>query len=125
MLFPQCRSPGLIYVGLSFPARSPCVVSRNSHSVMVATKPLNRAIGFTEIFAEYVPIRLDLALPVGVQAYSRVLAYLRQHVVGWTHLACLRCNQLKGAVSDFRTTGMLLTLFSIILARFRLVVHGL
>ncbi|WMW80861.1 MAPEG family protein [Undibacterium cyanobacteriorum] len=104
---------GLIYVGLSFRT----IGLRRKLRLSLGDggdKALNRAIRVHSNFAEYVPLALILLFLLESQAYSRVLVHIfaSMLVVGRV-LHAYGVSQLKEKLI-FRTTGMLLTLFSLI-----------
>lgn len=104
---------GLIYVGLSFRT----IGFRRKQRLLLGDggdKALNRAIRVHGNFSEYVPLTLILLFLLESQAYSRVLVHIfaSMLLVGRV-LHAYGVSQLKEKLI-FRTTGMLLTLFSII-----------
>ncbi len=104
---------GLIYVGLSFRT----IALRRKQRLSLGDggdKALNRAIRVHGNFAEYVPIGLILLFLLESQAYSRVLVHIfASMLLAGRILHAYGVSQLKEKLI-FRTTGMLLTLFSII-----------
>lgn len=103
----------LIYVGLSFRT----IALRRKQRLSLGDggdKALNRAIRVHGNFAEYVPIGLILLFLLESQAYSRVLVHIfASMLLAGRILHAYGVSQLKEKLI-FRTTGMLLTLFSII-----------